>query len=192
MYISFLAFCFYTCGRTLFHWKYYSGTSFGINLIFLSFIWIGGFVLAVFPQSRKKTLNIIGGMLLCHFSLAILIQLLYRIKHDELNLFFQQDSLSIIGRGICLLFSYSVIAFNHKLPTFSVHVNKIFKVLGDISYPLYLTHLTFFTLLKSHNVTNLWTMIIGELFISFMIYYIFDFYSKKRRVVPEKEIAVST
>jgi peptidoglycan/LPS O-acetylase OafA/YrhL len=191
MCISFLAYCFYTCGRTLFHWKYYSGTSFGLNLIFLSFIWIGGFVLAVFPQSKTKTMKIIGIMFICHLALTILIQSLYRIKHNEIELLFQIDFFSFVSRGICLLFSYSVIAYNDKLPKFSIGVNKIFKVLGDISYPLYLTHCTFFVLMTKYKVNNLYVMIIGELFFSFVIYYVFDFYSKKRRVGERTEVAMS-
>ncbi len=49
---SFICYLIYTCGRTLFHWDYYAATNYGINIVLLSFIWIAGFSLAIFPKKK--------------------------------------------------------------------------------------------------------------------------------------------
>ncbi|WP_028981508.1 acyltransferase family protein [Sporocytophaga myxococcoides] len=187
---SFMSYCLYTCGRTLFHWNYYSGTSFGINLILLSFIWISGFALALFPERRKIILLIIGGILIGHISITILIQSLYRFKHHEIELLWQIDTLDFVGKALCVILIYGVIAYNHKFPEISNTAKKLFKLLGDISYPLYLTHCTFFFIMAQNKVSNLYVMILGQLLLSLLIYYLFDFYSKRRDSQRQEALVV--
>lgn len=178
--LSFFSYIIHTCGRTLSHWRFYSGMNLGLNLIFLSFIWIAGFVLAIFPENKKFNSILIGLLFFGHLSVTIAIQIASRIKHNELDLIIQQDLLSFIGRTCCLAFVFFVVVFNHKIPTFKPSTAKIFHLLGNISYPLYLTHFTTYLLFRKIHLTNFPIMILSALIVSFLIYSLFDFYSKRR------------
>ena len=177
---SFVCYTIYTCGRTIFNWNYYAGTKYGINLVLLAYIWIAGFALAIFPNYRKQHKLMIALLLIGHIGLTILMQVGYRIKNDQWSEIVSTDLLPFIGKTCCLLFVYYVVMFNHKIPSFKPFANKVFNLLGNISYPLYLTHLTTFQLLHKNQFSNVYVMITSGLLFSFLIYYIFDFYSKKR------------
>jgi peptidoglycan/LPS O-acetylase OafA/YrhL len=179
---SFACYIIYTCGRTLFDWNYFAGTKYGINLVLLAYIWIAGFALAIFPNYRKQNKLMIALLLLGHIGLTILIQVGYRIKNHQLGGIIDIDLLPFIGKTCCLAFVYYVVMFNHRIPAFKPFANKVFNLLGNISYPLYLTHLTTFQLLHRNQMNNVFVMISSGLLMSFLIYYIFDFYSKKRVV----------
>ena len=180
IYISFISYCIYTCGRTLFKWDYYAGTSYGINLLLLSFIWIAGFTMAIFPDKKKSTSMHIAAIFVLHIALKIAIQVLFRYKHHELGLIVSNDLPGFIGIIVCLAWVYYVVIYNHKVPVFSSPVNKVLNLLGNISYPLYLVHLTLFKQLDKWNISNVFLMIGSALLFSWLVYYVFDFYSKKR------------
>jgi peptidoglycan/LPS O-acetylase OafA/YrhL len=182
IYTSLICYCAYTCGRTLFHWNYYSGTQYGINLLFLAFIWVIGFTLAVYPQNKKFISINIALIFLLHIGLTAGIQGLHRYKHQELSHFFLKDLIVYVAKSICLTFVYYVVIYNGRIPKFSKHVNKLFNVLGNISYPLYLTHIITFKLLTKLNINNVALMIAFALVISYFIYWAFDSYSKKRDI----------
>ena len=178
-YSSFILYCLYTCGRSLYHWNYYAGTEFGINLFFLSFIWIAGFALAVFNNAKDQTAKVIAYLFIGHLLLQTGIQVIHRIKIHEINLIVD-DVPKFIGQTICLCFVYYVVIFNERIKPFSRKVSQVFDWLGNISYPLYLTHCTTFLLLTNLNINNEWVMMFGGIIMATVIYYIFDFYSKKR------------
>lgn len=180
VYVSFICYCFYTCGRTLYHWNYYAGTQYGINLVILAFIWVAGFALAHYP-SKKQFLKInIALIFLVHLALTIGIQLLFRYKHQQLGLVISEDFPGFFGKPLCLAFVFYVILYNHKISAFSSGVQHIFHTLGNISYPLYLIHSPLFRYLSTYKINSPWIFIAAALLLSFIIYYIFDFYSKKR------------
>jgi peptidoglycan/LPS O-acetylase OafA/YrhL len=177
---SFSLYVIYDCGRTLFHWNYYSGTKYGINLILLAYIWLAGFTLAIFPDDKKRTSVIIALLFIAHFLLTIGIQILFRLKHHQIHEILFVDIFSFIGNSVCLSFVYFVVVFNHRISFFKPFIGKTFNLLGNISYPLYLTHYTTFTLFSHMHIKNEFLLISFALTVSFLIYLIFDFYSKKR------------
>jgi len=178
--ISFISYCIYTGGRTLFHWNYYAGTQYGINLLLLAFIWIAGFALAIYPENKKHISLTILAMFIVHLVMTISIQILFRYKHHELALIVPVDLLGFIGKSICLSWVYYVVLHNHKVPVLSSTTNAVFNTLGNISYPLYLVHATVLKLLIRWNINNAALMIVISIIFSYLIYLIFDFYSKKR------------
>ena len=177
---SFVSYALYTCGRTLFNWPYYSATTYGLNLLFLSFIWISGFLLAIFENKLKKTSFLITAFITGHFILNFAIQFVFRIKNHQLNSFINEDIIGFLFEAICLALIYYVVISNRKLPVFSPKAKEVFNFLGNISYPLYLSHYAILILCSKYHITN-WTVLTSCcLAVSYFIYWIFDFYSKKR------------
>jgi len=180
IYISFICYCLYTCGRSLYHWNYYSGTTYGINLILLAFIWVAGFALAIFPNDKKNIAINIGLILAAHIGLTILIQAGYRYKNHELDLLVSEDIPRFVARMLCLTWVYMVVIYNHRIPSFSSMTTRIFNLLGNISYPLYLIHSSIFKAFEKYQVNNFWILLLGSLLAAYLFFIIFDFYSKKR------------
>lgn len=177
---SFACYVVYTCGRTLFHWNYYSGVPYGLNLLFLSFIWISGFLLAAFENKLKTTSFLIITLLAGHFLLTTLIQVGFRIKNHQLTELINDDSVGFIAGSICLALICYVVLGNRNLPTFSETQKKAFNFLGNISYPLYVSHYAVLVFCHSKHITN-WAVLTGScLAVAWIIYWLFDYYSKKR------------
>lgn len=176
---SFLCFVIYTCGRSLYSWPYYSGVGYGINLFLLAFIWIAGFRLAVFPEAKKENSILIFVLFLMHLCLYIAIKMAFRYKHHELSLLID-DLPEFLGKTICLIFVYYAVIYNSRTTVFTSGLSKVANLLGNISYPLYLCHATVYKLLAKFEIHNAAIHILCAISASYVIYYIFDFYSKKR------------
>jgi len=189
IYISFISYCVYTCGRTLYDWQYYAGTSWGINLILLSFIWILGFALAIYPEARKAICIHIALIFAAHLLLAIAIKTAYRYKHNELDLMFSEDLLPFLGRTISLLWVCFVVVYNHKVAAFKSGLSRLFTFLGNISYPLYLIHRGIYYQLHQWAVDHTLIMIGACILGSWLVYALFDSYSKKRVEKPKPELS---
>jgi peptidoglycan/LPS O-acetylase OafA/YrhL len=182
IYTSVICYVAFTCGRTLFNWNYYSGIGYGLNILFLAFVWVIGFALAVFPEKRRFIILNIALIFILHIGLSASIQAAYRYKHNEVSMFIGSDLIGFAFKSLCLLMVYLVVVYNHRFPTFTTFTKKTFTLLGNISYPLYLTHITSFVLLKKWNISNSTGMIVFSLGVSYIIYILFDSYSKKREV----------
>ncbi len=181
IFASFICYLSYESGRTLFHWPYYFGTMYGINLVLLAFIWITGFCLAIFPESNKLNRRIIIFLFTGHLLLKIGIQIIFRIKHHSINELIREDVACFIGNIICLTTVYFIIFYSFKASIFKPFTKRVFNLLGNISYPLYLTHCTTFGFLATkYNLKNPFLLILAAITISYLIYATFDFYSRKR------------
>ena len=180
--LSFLFFAAYTCGRTLFHWPYYVGTLYGVNLPALGFIWLAGFYLAVANDQKKRALRLIGFIFLAYLALAIAIQLGYRLKHHELHLFFSNDALGYASNSFLFLIIYLVFrGIIHHQFHLSLFQRRICHFLGDISYPLYLVHFSVYIIL-SRYCQNPWLLLLAALITASIVYICCDFYSRRRKV----------
>jgi peptidoglycan/LPS O-acetylase OafA/YrhL len=175
---SFACYIFYTCGRTLYDWRYFAGIPYGLNLLLLSFIWLAGFKLAAFSDKKQSRL-LISLLLLGVMGLTAAIQIVYRIKNHDYSTIVT-DLPALLGKTICLAIVYVAIVRNQQIPTFKPTWGKIANLLGNISYPLYLSHLTTFQLLKKLNVHSTGLYVLSALVVAAIIYFIFDFYSRKR------------
>ncbi|VTU43924.1 Acyltransferase family protein (plasmid) [Variovorax sp. PBL-H6] len=146
--VSFVAFLAHTCGRTLFHWNYYSGVGYGLNLVFLSFIWLAGFRLAREPQRYQPILNEVGWMFALHILLAISIQFASSWKRDQVDQFLHVGIDSFALQAFTLL----AVLWTFKRIAKSVGAQSsgsaALRLLGDISYPLYIIHIPAFYFLK--------------------------------------------
>ncbi|QDK79671.1 acyltransferase [Spirosoma sp. KCTC 42546] len=185
VYSSFLLFCIYTCCRTLLHFPYYSGISFGINLPLLSFIWIIGFMLAVFRDKHRVLSMHVGIIFILYLLMTFGIMIGFQVKnHIIMDNLLTTVSL-IIGKTVCLLSIYYVVLIvgnQHKL---SVGTTNSFNLLGNISYPLYLTHGIALTLCDRIEINNWILLSLAALILAFLVYWIFDFYAKKRIEKPD-------
>ena len=187
-YVSFAAFLFYTVGRTKFHWPYYSNVKYGINLLLLSFIWVAGFMYSVYPQKRKFLIINVAIFFIVYIMLTAVIQLLHDIKHHRYEVFFNSELIFFFLQSLCLTFVFVVVFFNNYITNLPVGAKKALNLLGNISYPLYLTNRSVIIFFSYHQIVSPVAAIFGALLVAFLVYWLFDFYSKKRvRNETEKE-----
>lgn len=181
IYGSFLCYCIYTCGRTLYHWPYFFGTYYGLNAILLCFAWIAGFAIAVFPERERFNKYTVAFLYAGHLGLTALIAIAYSYKHHELGRFLREDMISFAAKAVCLAWVYLVVLYNYKFKSFNTRVSNLFDLLGNISYPLYLVHLIVFVFFNQYGYHFGPVMVVAAVFYSWLIYIVFDFYSKKRK-----------
>ncbi|MCU0417256.1 MAG: acyltransferase [Cytophagaceae bacterium] len=177
---SFTSYLIYTIGRSIWDWVYFSGTQWGINLILLSFMWLIGFVFAIFKNNRKETANYIIYLFLMIFSYSILIQFAYRLKNNDVRLFLSNDLLAFIGKGVLIVVILSLMYFSFKKNKLPSKVRAVFNFLGDISYPLYLLHLPVYEWCQFNGISRWFSYLGISILLSIVVYLVVDFYSKVR------------
>jgi peptidoglycan/LPS O-acetylase OafA/YrhL len=179
---SFLCYIFYTGGRSLFHWPYYSNTLYGINLFCLAYIWIAGFYLSVSPSGPTRPLRFVGCLFLGHLFLTLAIQLISRLKNHNLPDFVGLDLPDFFCHGALLLLVYGIFwgIISHRF-RLTLVARRGCRFLGDISYPLYLVHLPAFILLARYTQSAL-ALVIGALLLATIVYFVCDSYSRRRKV----------
>lgn len=182
IWLSFACFCLYSLGRSLLHLPYYAKTMYGTNLLYLGFIWIAGFYLAVFVHERVRSLRNIGFLFLGTLVWTLLIQTAYRFKHRDLHGWLWFDLTDFFWHGLMYLLVFLVFwgVVGHRFQ-FSAALRHVFRFLGDISYPLYLVHYSVIPFLAIYTRTSLliMTMVLG---LSVAVYYACDFYSRRRKL----------
>ena len=82
--------------------------------------------------------------------------------------------------AICLGLVYYVVIANRRIPSFSAVTKRVVNWLGNISYPLYLSHFTVLILCRNLAVHHWALLSVSCLVVAALIYWVFDFYSKKR------------
>lgn len=177
--ISFVAYCAYTCGRTLFHWEYYAGTTFGLNLLLLSFVWLAGLRLARNPAQSKPILSMVGALFAAHIALSVAIQGAFRLKNDVLPLFFQTD-LPRFALQACTLVLVLWLFVRLQGAGGKGRPSSLMRMLGDISYPLYLIHIPIYFLLKQAGFTSPVLYYGAAVLASALMYRGLDLYSQRR------------
>lgn len=180
IFLSFLCYVIYTCGHSFFHWDYFFRVRFGLNLVFLSFIWLAGFAFSIFPENKRYNTILIAILIAGHLGLTIAIEVFSKIKNHQGNVIVDHDLLYFIGKSLCLASVFIVVVFNNKIPPFKPVTKKVFNLLGNLSYPLYLTHTTTYRLLRQIHLNNMLLMILSSLTASLIVYLIIDRYSKRR------------
>jgi len=192
MWVSFVAFMAYTCGRTLFHWNYYAGTGYGLNLLLLSYIWIAGFRLATAPDKALATLKEVGLMMALHILLEVAITFAHKWKHGQFDVFLNVDLLGFALRSLGLAGLWWALRRLLKNRGNSGKPVRWLRELGDVSYPLYLIHISVFELLKRNDVpASPWLYYGVAVLASWLLYRALDFYSQRRHlrgVPPEKGV----
>lgn len=180
---SFLLYCGYTAGRTLFHWNYYSGTSYGLNLPLLAFMWIAGFCISMEKGHPRRSFALLAALIIGHLVTTVAIECGHSLKHHNMVGFwtgFLPGFLMRIG-------TLALVYFCFRYGLTRIHVPKKLKLplrfAGDISYPLYLVHLPAFALCVQLGFNN-WPMkLLSALLLSAVVFVSVDFYSKKREAI---------
>jgi peptidoglycan/LPS O-acetylase OafA/YrhL len=179
--VSFLLFSFYTIGRTLFHWPYYSGIGWGGDLPLLSFAWILGLRIAHPLCDHKKALWDVLVMFSLYTLLHSCIQAVSRIRHHDFASFVGVDLPSELQPAICLGLVWAVFQF-FIIPKAGDQSSITLRLLGDISYPLYLLHFAAFTALITIGLKNPYLMTFLAIAGSALVYLVCDGYSRKRHL----------
>ena len=178
---SLACYVFYTCTRSLFHFPHYAGTIGGVNLPCLAFIWIAGFYLST-AVGKVRPLFIAGALFAVHLGLATGIELVHQIKHHDLPAFFTDDLPGYAANGLLLLVVFMVFwGVIHHWFLLGLGTRRVFRFLGDISYPLYLVHFPAFHLLGPYT-SNAGLLLGAALLMATGVYFGCDFYSRRRRL----------
>ena len=184
---SFAAFCGYTAGRTLFHWVYYSGTSYGLNLIVLSFIWLSGLRLARTSEPAAVMKTIVA-MFALYLLLSFAIQGGYRLKNGELSQFFSSDLVPLLFR-VATLAAVALLFRNILRRGKAGRPSAWMRTLGDISFPLYMLHVPVFELLR-HTRLQSPTLYFGVAMVASAVAYRgLDLYSQRRHAPTKMPVA---
>lgn len=179
---SFGAYLGYTCGRTLFHWDYFSGLAYGLNLLLLSFIWLAGLRLARDKDDTPRILKEIAAMFALHILLAGSIELAASWKRGTLDTFVQGGLDAFAMRTLTLLIVLWIFKWIATSPAGKGKVSSILVILGDISYPLFVTHISVFVLLKATGLESPTLYLVAALVASFILYKLVDRYSQVRHL----------
>ena len=137
-------------------------------------------MLSIFDSRKKLTSFVLTIIFIIYFLLSFLIQIVFRLKHHQISQIFGDDLGRFALEAIGLLFIYAVVVSNRRMPNLSPFNRKLFNFLGNISYPLYLTHASILVLCQKLHITN-WALIIAcTLLAASLTYWLFDFYNRKR------------
>jgi peptidoglycan/LPS O-acetylase OafA/YrhL len=183
MFASLAAFIGYEICRAGFHMSYYANVSFGLNLVFLSFAWIGGFQLGRVAIFERRRLLDIGLLLIGYVFVEVAVRVIGRVRHGEESLILPFDVSELAFRaatvaGVWLLFLYI-----SKVKAGAVK-STFLRFLGDISYPLYLIH-TAIAVLVVHLLgegASVYVLFAFVLAGSTLLYWLVDRYSWKRHL----------
>lgn len=179
MYASFAAFCCYEVCRSAFALPYYVTLTYGLDLPLLAFLWLGGLLLARAPSLAQRTIRDCAVMLFGEMLLFWLITAQHRLRHGELDAFIHSDLLGLVGRtvtvgAIWLLFKWIVDGRTGTVRSTSM------RLLGDISYPLYLVHAGLFILIAKRGVRSPEIFLGIALITALLLYWCVDFYGRAR------------
>jgi len=180
VYLSFAAYVVYTAMRSLLHLPYYSGVGFGLNLVLLAFIWICGLRLAQSNVSQKAVLLDIRLLFWGHMVIAMLIQFGHRVKQNAAWQFLNDDVPDYFLECVTLFLVYQ--GFRYVLSDAAKNnpPSRSMRTLGDISYPLYLVHIPVFVVAAKLGITSPILFFGAAMLFSYLIYAVFDVYSKRR------------
>ena len=183
-----------TCGRTLFHWPYPAWQGWGLNLLTLAFPWLLGFLLSNPQASKRQVLRWIALALAAHMALAIVIQFGFRLKHAGLDAFWGGDAPEFALRSLTLLAVWWCLRYAVAPLTSGVERTRSawLVFLGDVSYPLYLTHIPVAIICNGLGVHDPVLILGAMLVVAALVYLLVDSYSRgreKRESIHSKALA---
>jgi peptidoglycan/LPS O-acetylase OafA/YrhL len=179
---SFACYLVYTALRTLWHLPYYAGTGFGANLILLSFVWLAGLRLVRSSREDKSALRDIGLIFTVHIGLGFLIQLGYRFKHHDLGTFISQDLVDYLMQSATLLLVFLIFKHLVVVERPAVKRSRFLRMLGDISYPLYVLHIALYGIFTYFGLKMPALFYLLAVLVSAGVYWSLDIYSKRRHL----------
>ena len=186
---SFLLYCGYTAGRTLFHWTYYSGTSFGLNLPLLAFMWIAGFCLSLEKGHARRTFFLIAALIIGHICLTFAVECGHSLKHHDIAAFYSDFVPGLLMRSGTLALVYLIFRYGLTRLHVPKYLTMPLRFAGDISYPLYLVHMPAYVLCVRFGLSAWPLMLLAALLLSSLVYVAVDFYSKKREALLKQSAA---
>lgn len=176
--VSFAAFLLHTVGRTLWHWPYYSGVGFGLNLVFLGFAWMSGLRLA----RTRDHLWVVAVLFASHILADTAIQLGHCIKHHQVDSFITHDIPGLLMQATTLL--GAILGIRYAINFSGGQPSKVLRLLGDISFPLFLVHIPVFMVGKYYGFRNPWGFYGVALLLSLVVFKLLDRYTQQRETRP--------
>jgi peptidoglycan/LPS O-acetylase OafA/YrhL len=177
--VSFLSSCCYEVCRSALHLPYYSAVGLGLNLLFLSFAWLCGFAMSRPGVTSTLLLKDCGWLFFGYLLLAVVIQAIFRWKHGQFALLLQADIPGFALRAATLAVIYLVFRAIVRGEVGNGQ-SSILRLLGDISYPLYLIHIPVFILANRVLGSNAMLLFAAGIMSATVIYYAVDGCSRRR------------
>ncbi|MEO7932583.1 MAG: acyltransferase [Chthoniobacterales bacterium] len=179
---SLLFYAGYTLSRSLLHQPYFAGTMYGINLPCLAFPWLIGFLIARKWETRRQVLSLCVTCLVFHISLVAVIQIGSMWRRHTLSNFLPEYGYTTLANAFTLACVVFILFWPHlKSPQRGSTLDRIFTFLGNISYPLYLTHMTSYSLSQKLKLPGSLAYCGTAAIMACVCYILVDFYSRKRR-----------
>ena len=182
VYVSFLSYLLYVAGETLLHLPSFGVIGHGGNLLFLSFVWICGLRLAQDPEHPGPVLWDLRLIFAGHFGLETAIQIGSFLKHHRATIVFYEAALSTAIRAATLCLVYLIFRFYVLPPQTGRQRSRLLRFLGDVSYPLYLIHISIYMLFCQTRLKSALAYYLITLALSAALYWSVDVYSKRRHL----------
>jgi peptidoglycan/LPS O-acetylase OafA/YrhL len=178
-YGSLLFFAAYSFLRSAKHLPYYAGTIDAIGLFALAYAWICGWNLAGYRDAKRTVARTdLWIAMIATVAVRVGVQAasaLHRHSPSDLAHALPEDAWSLailVLAGLCLQ------AGDLNIPQ---RTQNVLRYLGDISYPLYLSHITVFQLIKQFQPETVpLVAYLVSLLVSVAILFVFDRYTINR------------
>ncbi|HUD32109.1 MAG TPA: acyltransferase family protein, partial [Variovorax sp.] len=128
------------------------------------------------PKPALRTIAVIFGL---HILLTLAIQFGFRLKNGKLPLFFTGDIWEFALQAATLAIVFHLFQRLMK-PGIKGTPSHAMRILGDISFPLYLVHFPVFEVLKHWDVHSPVLYYAAAVMVAAVIYRTVDFYSQRR------------
>lgn len=131
------------------------------------------FILGILIAHVSQYINLSSKLLIAILLIALILFCFYPIRGTQFNLFIGNPRLIMTFISCVIVFSFYKLEFN-KYPKF---IKYIFKILGEVSYSLYLIHglvWSFFVFLSIKISCVIPLSIIFSLVTSFLLHYYFE------------------
>jgi peptidoglycan/LPS O-acetylase OafA/YrhL len=182
MWGSFAAFCAYELCRSAFHLPYYAGLGFGLNLPLLAFCWLCGLSMTSTQAEAIASLRCLAWIFTSYLLLTVSIEGIHLWRQNELSRLLAEAGAIYCCRGVTLLSIW--LLFRRVIYRRSGgRRSTAWRLLGDISYPMYLTHVPAFALLSLALPADQYLLLLGAMLVAAAIYYLVDIYSRRRHVM---------
>jgi peptidoglycan/LPS O-acetylase OafA/YrhL len=180
---SFTCYVLYSFCRSGLHFPYYSGLGGGLNLIFLSYAWLAGLMIADPRCDRGFSLRI----LLILFALVpgteLMVQFASHLRHHDWSAFLTGDFITALLHLFPLLLVWLVLWLPSRKSN-TGPFSLLLRFLGDVSYPLYLVHESLYAFLLSRGYRDPNVLTAAAVLFSALVYLCIDRYSQRRHLRP--------
>lgn len=161
---------------------YFTGLGWGLNLPLLSFTWVAGLRLSQSSTQPREALRDVAVLFATHWTITAARQAAYRFKNHAVDDFLRGDLPAIFAQGVTLAVVWLVFRWIFSPGKEEGRKSVVLRLLGDVSYPLYLLHVPVIMYLKPRGCQSAVLLFAASIVAAAAAYFALDSYSRKRHL----------